>query len=52
MEIGRLGPAKLKPLPEGLALEIVMVYLLELVIVMGTIRLLPTVTVPKFAVDT
>ena len=50
--MGRFGPAKLNPLPEVEALEIVMVYLLELVTEMGMIRLLPTATVPKLAVDT
>jgi len=52
MEIGRLGPAKRNPFPEAAALEIVKVYLLELVIEMGLIRLLPTSTVPKLAADT
>ncbi len=50
--MGRLGPAKLNPLPEVEALEIVMVYLLELVIETGMIRRLPTATVPKLVVDT
>ncbi len=52
IEIGRLGPTKLNPLPDVVACEIIIVYLLELVIEMGMIRLLPTAMVPKLAVDT
>ena len=45
--IGRFGPAKLNPLPETVA-EIVSLDLPVLVIVTGTIGLLPTCTLPKF----
>ena len=45
--IGRFGPAKLNPFPETVA-EIVRLDFPVLVIVTGTIGLLPTCTLPKF----
>lgn len=45
---GRLGPAKLKPVPETIAWEIVMLDFPVLLIAMGAMELLPTCTLPKF----
>ena len=50
--IGRLGPTNLKPLPEAVAWEIVTVDLPSLTTAMGLIRLLPTATLPKLALET
>jgi hypothetical protein len=50
--MGRLGPTNLKPLPEAVTCEIVTFADPEFVTTIGTIRLLPTSTLPKLALGT
>jgi hypothetical protein len=51
IEIGSVGPANLNPVPETVAVEMVIVTLSELVTATGMIRLLPACTLPKLRVE-
>ena len=50
--MGRLGPAKAKPVPEAVAREMVILDLPVLVTPTGTILVLPTCTFPKLTLET
>jgi len=49
--MGRVGPAKVKPVPETDACEMVRLNLVVLVMLTGLIKLLPTCTLPKLMLE-